>query len=179
LAESLPSRFLTAQAPALDAAAALGPVADLACGRGRNALAVAARGHPVVGVDRSREHLEALTRAAAARGLAVHGLRADLEAGHGIPLAAASCGVILVFRFLFRPLVPAIVETLRPGGLLLYETFTTGQPDLGWGPRRPDFLLRPGELPRLFADLEVLETWEGISEGPRPEAVARLAARRR
>lgn len=153
-------------------------MADLACGRGRNALAVAARGHPVLGIDRSREHLEILARAAAARGVRVQGLRADLEAGHGIPLAAGSCGAILVFRFLFRPLAPAIVETLRPGGLLLYETFTTAQPTLGWGPHNPDFLVQPGELPRLFPELQVLESWEGISDGARPEAVARLAARR-
>jgi tellurite methyltransferase len=179
LAGSPPSPFLTARAADLDVAAALGPVVDLACGRGRNALAVAARGHPVVGIDRSREHLETLTRAAAGRGLSVRGLRADLEAGHGIPLAAGSCGVILVFRFLFRPLAPAIVDTLRPGGLLLYETFSTGQPALGWGPRSPEFLVRPGELPRLFHELEVIESWEGIIDGARPEAVARLAARRR
>ena len=44
-----------------DATQAAGdPVADLACGAGRNALAVAARGHRVIGVDRSREHLGAL-----------------------------------------------------------------------------------------------------------------------
>ncbi len=174
-----PSAFLTAHWDTLAAAAAGGAVADLACGPGRNALAVAARGHRMIGIDRSREHLGALARTAAARGLPLRGLRADLEAGHGIPLAAGSCGAILVFRFLFRPLAPAIVATLRRGGLLLYETFSTAQPELGWGPRNPDFLLRPGELRRLFPQLEVLEAWEGITRDPKPEAVARLAARRR
>ncbi len=174
-----PSPFLTAHFETLAAAAAGDPVADLACGGGRNALALAARGHRVIGVDRSREHLGALARTAAARRLAVLGLRADLEAGLGIPLRAGSCGAILVFRFLFRPLAPAIVATLRRGGLLLYETFSTAQPELGWGPRNPDFLLRPGELRQLFPQLEVLDSWEGITRGPRPEAVARLAARHR
>jgi hypothetical protein len=43
----------------------------------------------------------------------------------------------------------------------------------------PDFLLEPGELPRLFPELEVLASWEGIAPEPRPSALARLIARRR
>jgi hypothetical protein len=87
--------------------------------------------------------------------------------------------VILVFRFLFRGLAPALAEALAPGGLLLYETFTAAQRALGRGPRRADFLLEPGELPRLFPMLDVIEHWEGQTEGPEPECLARLTARRR
>jgi SAM-dependent methyltransferase len=174
-----PSPFLAAWLDALAAAAGGAPVIDLACGRGRNALPVAARGLRVVGVDRSAELLRELTSAARQRRLRVSGLRADLESAPELPLRAGSCGGILVFRFLFRPLAPRISACLRPGGLLLYETFTTRQPELGWGPRNAAFLLRPGELRGLFPDLETLDTWEGIASGERPEAVARLAARRR
>ena len=113
------------------------------------------------------------------RGLPVQGLRADLETPHGIPVRPGSCGAILVFRFLFRPLAPAIAAALAPGGLLLYETFTVDQRSLPQGPRNPAFLLEHGELPRLFPTLEVLEAWEGIRSGPEPEAVASLCARRR
>lgn len=173
-----PSPFLLAWLDALAKEARGGPVVDLACGRGRHALAVAARGVRVIGVDRSHEPLAELAQTAERRGLAVCRVRADLEAGHGIPLAAGSCAAILVFRFLFRPLAAGIVEALRRGGLLLYETFTERQVELGWGPRNPSYLLRPGELRDLFPGLEVVEYWEGISEGERPEAVARLAARR-
>ena len=86
--------------------------------------------------------------------------------------------MILVFRFLFRPLAPAIVEALAPGGLLLYETFTIHQRDLGEGPRNPAFLLHDGELPELFARLETASHWEGLTPGPAPQALARLAARK-
>ena len=89
-----------------------------------------------------------------------------------------SCGAILVFRFLFRPLATAIVEALAPGGLLLYETFTVAQRALGTGPRRADFLLEPGELAALFSGLEPIEYAEGRSDGDPPECLARLAARR-
>ncbi len=164
-----PSAWLLGHLPELERAAALGPVADLACGRGRNARALAQAGLPVIGVDRSAEHLAEL-------GDAVPRVRADLETPHGIPFRPGSCGAIHVFRFLYRPLAAAIVETLAPGGALLYETFTTRQRELGWGPRSPAFLLGEGELPELFRELEVAESWEGATDGARPEAVARLLA---
>ena len=74
--------------------------------------------------------------------------------------------------------VEALVRALVPGGLLLYETFTRDQPVHGWGPRRPEFLLEPGELLRLFSDLEVVHHDEAPISEPRPEASARLVARR-
>lgn len=173
-----PSQHLLAQLPRLRVAAALGPVVDLACGRGRNALAVAAAGIPVLGIDRDADALAELRHAAQARALPVGALRADLETGMGLPLKAGACGAILVFRFLFRPLAAAIAAALAPGGLLLYETFTVHQSFLPEGPRNPAFLLEPGELRRLFPDLEVLDYWEGRVERPWPQALARLTARR-
>lgn len=173
------SPHLEAQRARLLEAAARGPVLDLACGRGRNARAAAAWGARVVGIDRSAEHLVELQRVARAEGLPLDGVRADLEAAAGIPARPGSCGAILVFRFLWRPLAPAIMEALAPGGLLLYETFTSYQRNLGYGPSNPAFLLHDGELPALFRGLELLGHWEGVEErGERPEAVARLTARK-
>lgn len=174
-----PSPWLVAWREALVQQATRGPVLDLACGRGRNALAAAAWGVPTLGLDRNRDFLAGLVREAAAGGLPLHAIRFDLEQGYGIPVKAGTCAAILVFRFLFRPLAPAIEEALAPGGLLLYETFTLDQRKLGYGPEREAFLLSPGELPRLFPNLSIEATWEGVEEsGPRPEAVARLAARK-
>lgn len=173
-----PSAHLLAELPRLRAAAARGPVVELACGQGRNALALAARGIPVVGIDRDPVALAGLRAAARERGLPVSGLRADLETPHGIPLRTGSCAVILVFRFLFRPLARAIEAALAPGGLLLYETFTVHQRSLGQGPRSPAFLLDPEELPALFSGLEVLAYSESTVPEPWPQALARLTARR-
>jgi len=153
-------------------------VLDLACGRGRHALAAAELGACTFAIDRDEAALSALQAEAERRTLSVSCLRADLETSLGIPVKSGSCGVILVFRFLFRPLAPAISAALAPGGLLLYETFTVAQRALGSGPRRAEFLLEPGELRALFPDLEPLEHWEGRSDGPAPECLARLAARR-
>jgi hypothetical protein len=68
---------------------------------------------------------------------------------------------VLVFRYLWRPLAPAIETLLRPGGILLYETFTWRQKDLPHGPGNAAFLLSEGELPQLFPELRV-EAFEEI-----------------
>ena len=172
------SPWLLAQRARLIEAARRGPVLDLACGRGRHALAAAELGARSLAIDRDETALRALQAEAERRGLRVASLCSDLETPYGIPVKPASCGAILVFRFLFRPLAPEISAALAPGGLLLYETFTVAQRALGSGPRRAGFLLEPGELRALFPDLEPLEHWEGLSDGPPPAYLARLAARK-
>jgi SAM-dependent methyltransferase len=130
-----------------------------------------------VGIDRDPDALTALVQEGRRRAprCALGGVRADLEA-HGLPLRPGSCGAVLVFRYLHRPLVPAISALLRPGGLLLYETFTNDQRNLGYGPRNPAFLLATGELRELFPGLRILAYEEGRSAGALPEALASLAA---
>jgi len=163
---------------------ALGPVLDLACGRGRHALACTDAGLPAIALDRSADHLAELAAAHRARSrtqmsAALLCARTDLEAGLGIPVKTGACGSILVFRFLFRPLAGAITDALAPGGLLVYETFTREQRSLGYGPTREDFLLAPGELRDLFPALETLEYDEGLIDAPTPRHTGRLLARKR
>jgi SAM-dependent methyltransferase len=174
-----PSPFLLAHLDLVAQAARRGPVVDVACGAGRHAVALAARGIPVVGVDRDAPRLRELQRRAREETWPIRMLCADLESASSLPWSPGRIGALLVFRYLHRPLCAALAGSLRPGGLLLYETFTTAQRELGQGPRNPAFLLEPGELPRLFPQLEVLESWEGLSPGPTPSALARLLARRR
>jgi len=173
-----PSDFFVRHIELLRAAAANGPIVDVACGRGRHTVAGARAGLPMIGLDRNRGFLAELRSAADAQGVAVERVRADLEAPAGWPIRSESCGAIVVFRYLHRPLARALCDALVPGGWLLYETFSLDQIELGWGPRNPDFLLRNGELSELFAGLEIAERWEGTTTGPRPEAVGRLLARR-
>jgi SAM-dependent methyltransferase len=174
---SPPSAFFRDQLDRIRGASRLGAVVDLACGRGRHCLAAAESGVPVIGIDRNRDFLASLRGVAAQRRLAIQPVLADLESAAGIPIARGRCGAILVFRYLHRPLSRAITHLLTPGGLLVYETFTTAQLEFGYGPRNPDFLLEHGELRELFSALEIVEYWEGVSEAPRPAALARLVAR--
>ncbi len=127
-----------------------GRALDLACGAGRNALFLARCGLQVNAWDRDARALELLRRAAG-QGQVVTELR-DVVAH---PPAPGSFDVIVVSRFLERRLCPALIEALRPQGLLYYQTFTVEDPT-GHGPRNPAFRLAPGELLRLFAPLRLL-----------------------
>jgi SAM-dependent methyltransferase len=178
-AAGAPSPFVAAWLDAAVAASALGPALDLACGRGRHALALAAAGAPTLALDRDEAALSALAAEARARRLPLACLRVDLEGRGALPLAPGRLGVLLVSRYLWRPLAPALAALLAPGGLLLYETFIRDREGLGHSPRNPAFLLEPGELLALFPGLRAVAYAEGRFASPRgPEALARLAARK-
>jgi SAM-dependent methyltransferase len=176
---SPPSAFLADQLERLRGVAERGAILDLACGLGRNALPVAQAGLPVIGVDRNRDSLDQLRAAAKQQQLAIDTIHADLESPSEIPIRSESCAAVLIFRYLHRPLTPAIQRILAPGGLLFYETFTIAQVELGYGPGSPAHLLSHGELPELFAELEILEHWEGVQTAHRPAAVGQLVAQKR
>lgn len=155
---------MVAQRERLRATAVLGPCLDLACGGGRHALFLARAGLRVVALDRAAPLLRKLANQAAAERLAIAALRADAESPLGLPLPSARFGAVIVTRFLFRPLAPVVAALLAPGGLLVYETFMRRQTELARGPRSPDFLLAEGELPRLFASLEVVVYEESLRD---------------
>ncbi len=152
-----------------------GRVLDVAMGEGRNAVFLARRGHAVVGIDRSPQALRRARSAAIASGVEVLAVQADLES---YPLARCSFDVIVNVRYLQRSLVPAMKAALRPGGMLLFETFIEDQLQLGH-PRNPAFTLGHNELLRLFDDLRVLRYEEGrFADGGEPVFLARLLAQR-
>lgn len=166
-----PSFLVVEHRQALLDAARLGPVLDVACGSGRNGLYLAAHGASVLGVDRSEAFLEqgrALARAVQAltgRRPDVRFVRLDLETPSPPAFARESLGVVLVARYLHRPLVPVLRAALKPGGLLLYETYLEGHQALG-KPANPLHLLSRGELAGWFGDWEVLHSFEGRLEDP-------------
>lgn len=172
------SAFFEQEAAALTRTARGGRVLDLACGRGRQARAAAALGLDVLAVDRDAQALAALAAQTTAGPGRIEVLEVDLETGSIPALPGAPFAAVLVFRYLHRPLAPAIEAWLAPGGLLLYETFTTAQRELGWGPTRDAFLLAPGELPGLFPGLRVERYEEGLTAEASPAATARLRARK-
>ena len=150
-----------------------GEVLDLACGRGRHALLLSSAGYKVRAVDRDEGKISALAAHAARLDLPIVAEVLDLESGTP-DLGEGAYDLVLVTHYLHRPLFPALTRTLRPGGLLLYETFTVDQARAGH-PTNPEFLLEHGELARLVAPLEVLRQRDGKFEG---RFVAGVAARR-
>jgi SAM-dependent methyltransferase len=139
-------------------------VLDVAAGRGRHALALAAAGWPVHAVDRDAEALAALRGAATGLRGAVTTEVLDFETHPPPSLGVERYGAVLVFNYLHRPLLPAIVAAVAPAGVLIYETFTVGQAARG-RPTSPAHLLRDGELAALVAPLTILRAREGDFDG--------------
>ena len=160
-----PSAWVLRFAPLLPAG---GAVLDLACGSGRHLRALRGRDLRLHGVDRNASVVEPL-RAFATIDVS------DLESGPW-PYAGVEFDGVIVTNYLWRPLLPAIVAMIAPGGILIYETFAMGNETLG-SPRNPDFLLRPGELlDAVRPRLRVVAYEDGRIDLPRPAFVQRICA---
>lgn len=83
-------------------------------------------------------------------------------------------GAIVVTNYLWRPLLPTLLQSLEPGGVLLYETFALGNETVG-RPSRPEFLLRHGELLEICRDLHTVAYEDGYLDHP-PRFVQRIVA---
>jgi SAM-dependent methyltransferase len=136
---------------------AAGRALDLACGRGTVAVWLAARGLATTAVDVSPEALRLTGELAAARGVAVTTVRADLD--DGLPTAVAGpVDVVVCQRFRDPALYPVLPRLLVPGGLLVV-TVLSSVGDVGGAYRAG-----PGELRAAFGHLEVLVDEEGRGE---------------
>ena len=161
-----------------------GKVLDVAAGQGRHALYLASQGYEVIGLDRDTTALDALARTAADYHLAkLSTWELDLETNPDSPpsLGDEIYDGILVFFYLFRPLFSSILRALKPGGVLMYETFLIDNHRQFHHPRRKEFCLDHNELLHLTTGLRVLSYHEGPhrSSSPDPSAVtARLVAQK-
>ena len=145
-------------------------VLDVAAGGGRHSRFFADRGHRVTALDRDTSRL------AGHPGIDI--VQADLEDGSPWPLPGRTFGAVVVTSYLHRPLFPALLDALAPGGVLLYETFMEGNERFG-EPSRPAFLLKDGELLDLARGRLSVTAYEArmISE-PKMAMAQRIAARR-
>jgi len=147
-----------------------GPALDLACGTGRHTLLLAERKQHVIGLDWSGAALDILESRARAENISVKRVvsfertgrralqgvelfQADLEQ---VELPEQAFDLILCFQYLQRSLFPQMARALRPGGVLLFETFTRAQLEFDGGPRNPSHLLETGELREAFPALRAL-----------------------
>jgi len=147
-----------------------GPVLDLASGNGRHGRFFLGRGHPIVAVDRDVSALKDLASQPPAPGApGAEIIEADLETGDPVfdgkgPLAGRTFAAIVVVNYLYRPLMKGLIGALKPGGVLIYETFARGN-ERFQKPRNPDHLLKSGELLRLCEGrLQVVAYEHGLVE---------------
>lgn len=146
-----------------------GTVLDVACGSGRHARFFAQQGHPVDAVDR-----DAGAMAALAGQPGIHAVCADIEK-EAWPYAGRKFAAVVVTRYLHRPLFPALLAALAPGGVLLYETFAVGH-EIHGRPSNPDFLLQRGELLRVAAGLRIIAYEDIDVDQPAPAVIQHICA---
>jgi SAM-dependent methyltransferase len=180
-----PNAFLVRQAGRLKPGARALAVAD---GEGRNGVWLAARGLDVLAIDSSRVALAKGAKLAAARGVRFEQALVDLETWSW-PRGAFDVIAAIFIQFagpdLRTRLFAAMVDALKPGGLLLLEGYRPEQIAYGTGgPRDPAHLYTEPLLREAFAGLEILELSlrdEAIHEGEGHKgmsALISLAARK-
>jgi len=155
-----------------------GSALDVGGGAGRQAIWLAQQGWHVelvdvsdVGLRLAEENAERTLGKTRAREL-ISRRQADLSSVRD--LGREQYDLVIVFFFLRRELFPALARALKPGGTLIYRTYTIAQLGFERGPRDPRFLLEPGELREAFAALRILH----YEETARDKAVAELVARK-
>jgi tellurite methyltransferase len=169
-----PDPFLLIAHAEFLSASPVGLALDVAGGVGRHAIWLAQRGWRVQLMDISEVGL-AQARENAGRSVAGSSIATelrDLNTAQG--LGRDQFDLVMVFFFLQRELFPALITALKPGGHLIYKTYTTEQQRFDGGPTHPMFLLQPNELLHAFSSLRVLHYHE-TTEG---KGVAELVARK-
>jgi SAM-dependent methyltransferase len=145
-------------------------VLDVAAGQGRHCQWFLDGEYSVVAIDRELGGLRWLTAPQLEK------READLEGDESWPLGERTFDAVVVTNYLWRNIFDDIVSAVRHDGVLLYETFAEGNERYG-RPRRPEFLLQPGELlARVAARLEVVAYEHGYSDHPSPRVVQRICA---
>jgi tellurite methyltransferase len=149
-----------------------GTALDLAGGVGRHAIWLAERDWKVrlldiseVGVSLARKNAAKLSHGA------VEAEISDLI--HATDLGQKQYDLVMVFFYLQRELFPALISALKPGGLLIYKTYTEDQKQFSGGPSHPMYLLQPNELLRAFQSLRILHYHETSKDKGTAELVAR------
>ena len=137
-----------------------GKALDLAMGTGRNSIFMAENGYMVDGIDSSEVAVEKVRSFAQRESLPIKAKQADLT---NYQIVENTYDVILNFYFLERSLFPNIMNGLKQGGMLLFETYTIEQPEYG-RPHNPAYLLKLNELLESFIDLHIIYYHERIDK---------------
>lgn len=171
-----PDPFLVSAYSEFLAGSAPGTALDVAGGVGRHTLWLAERDWRVklvdvseVGIELARKNIPSQYTSGSAAPVQFEVV--DLQSCNN--LGQAQYDLILVFFYLQRELFPALVSALKPGGLLLYKTYTVDQRNFEGGPSHPMHLLQPNELLHAFGSLRILHYHESLSQKGVAQVVAR------
>lgn len=141
-----------------------GTVLDMGMGEGRNAVFLAQKGYKVTGVDLSSVAVKKSYLLAQEFGVKIKGVVASLK---DYKIAPGSFDAIICFYWVDRSMVDKIKTWLKPGGVLIYEAYTTRERERNPAKRADsdtENYLREQELLRLFPGMRVLKYEEPLHE---------------
>jgi tellurite methyltransferase len=150
-----------------------GSALDLAGGVGRHAIWLARRGWRVKLLDISEVGIQQAQKNAESTNTASSILAEVRDLNVLQDLGRKQYDLVVVFFYLQREVFPALLNAIKPGGILIYKTYTTEQKNFSGGPSHPMFLLEPNELLHVFPSLRVLHYHETVTEKGVAELVAR------
>jgi len=173
-----PDPFLVAAYQEFLSTASPGLALDVAGGVGRHAIWLAQRGWRVKLMDISETGVKQAEENAKQTGTALSITTEVRDLNSEQDLGREQYDLVVVFFFLQRELFPAMAAAVKPGGFLIYKTYTAEQSRFAGGsfksePSHPMFLLEPNELLHAFPSLRVLHYHESIQERGVAELVAR------
>ena len=154
-----------------------GVVLDLACGKGQNGLYLIEQNIETIFADINSSALDNLITEHNIN--KAHCWLADFEstpALDGLKLEAMQLQAVIVFRYLHRPLFYALKKSVKPGGYVIYETFTEANREFG-RPHREQFLLKENELKTIFKDWNCVFYFEGLKQDPK-RAIAQIVCQK-
>jgi len=163
-----PVEFLRSQIDNLPRGKAL----CLAAGEGRNAVFLAQQGYDVTAMDASPKGLEKASALAAQRGVTIKTEVGDLQEGYD--MGVEKYDLITDFYYHDTKMLPDVMRALKPGGMFVLQNFSIQQLDTNrFGPKNPDYLVKPNELLEIFADHRIIyyedtvvDLDEGMHQGP-------------
>ena len=131
-------------------------ILDFASGNGRNSIHLAGKNRNVTAIDKDSmklvqyDHFEYINT-----------ICFDLETNQNWPLKEKYYDIIIVVNYLYRPKIKKLINLLKNGGYLFYETFSVGNQRYG-SPKNLNFLLQDRELINLFSKKnEILSYFDG------------------
>ena len=131
-------------------------ILDFASGNGRNSIHLAEKNRNITAIDKDSmklvqyDHLEYINT-----------ICFDLETNQNWPLKEKYYDIIIIVNYLYRPKIKKLMNLLKNGGYLFYETFSVGNEIYG-SPKNPNFLLKDKELINIFSnENEILSYFNG------------------
>ena len=145
---------------------------DIACGNGRHSIYAASLGYKVISLDINKEKIYKLNS-----NKLIFPIQIDIEKSNAWPFTNKVFNTIIVTNYLYRPIFQNIINSIKLGGTLLYETFSIENSNFG-KPNNPNYLLKPQELLNLAKknNLEIVNYEEIIIQQPIKKALQRIHA---